>query len=391
MRVVKALIVGAAFVLGLAWHRAGATLSIEPIRLVVPFAAGGAADMVARLMGQAVGERLGQTVVIENRPGATGTIGSLAVARSAPDGYTILMTVISSHAVQPVLKKEPPFDPLGDFTPIVRIANSIQTLVARNDLPVSTIAELVAYAKQNPGKVTYGSSGVGSFPHLGGKMMERAAGLDMIHVPFNGDAPAMNAIVSQNVDMLFTPSARSQVDGKNVKLIGISSLQRSPLTPDWPTLTIPVCRGSSWSAGRLHGSGRPAGRRVAPLNRTTTRRWRMLACARDSSRSATPWRVVARPISPTRSATTSPGSRRSASPSIDARTVGGGIPLPLRRGHKPSGPKAPAIAKAIRSGSSQSGTRRCRDGVNLKLIYGSARPRHNWLAPEQPLTLLNVD
>ena len=271
MRVVKALIVGAAFALGLA---SGAAQSqpypSKPIRLVVPFAAGGAADMVARLMGQAVGERLGQTVVIENRPGATGTIGSLAVARSAPDGYTILMTVISSHAVQPVLKKEPPFDPLGDFTPIVRIANSVQTLVARNDLPVSTIAELVAYAKQNPGKVTYGSSGVGSFPHLGGKMMERAAGLDMIHVPFNGDAPAMNAIVSQNVDMLFTPSARSQVDGKNVKLIGIGSLQRSSLTPDWPTLNdtgLPGFELVSW-IGFMGPAGLPADV-VAPLNRAT--------------------------------------------------------------------------------------------------------------------------
>ena len=158
----------------------------------------------------------------------------------------------------------------GDFTPIVRIANSVQTLVARNDLPVSTIAELVAYAKQNPGKVTYGSSGVGSFPHLGGKMMERAAGLDMIHVPFNGDAPAMNAIVSQNVDMLFTPSARSQVDGKNVKLIGISSLQRSPLTPDWPTLNdtgLPGFELVSW-IGFMGPAGLPADV-VTPLNRAT--------------------------------------------------------------------------------------------------------------------------
>src|SRR5436190_5131870 len=208
----------------------------KPIHLVVPFTAGGAADLVARLVGHSLEERLGQTVVIDNRPGATGTVGSLAVARAAPDGYTILVTVISSHAVQPALKKNPPFDPIADFAPIVRIANSIQTLVARNNLPVSNAAELVAYAKQNPGKVNYGSSGVGSLPHLGGKMMERAAGIEMVHVPFSGDAPAMNAIISENLDILLTPSARSYVEAKNVKLIGISSLQRSPATPAWPTL-----------------------------------------------------------------------------------------------------------------------------------------------------------
>jgi tripartite-type tricarboxylate transporter receptor subunit TctC len=242
----------------------------RPIRLVVPFAAGGAADLVARLVGQAVGERLGQSVVIENRPGATGTIGSLAVARAAPDGYTILMTVISSHAVQPVLKKEPPFDPIGDFTPIVRIANSIQTLVARNNLPASNVTELVAYAKQNPGKVNYGSSGVGSFPHLGGKMMERAAGLDMVHVPFNGDGPAMNAIIAQSLDILFTPSARSHVEAKSVKLIGISALQRSRAIPDWPTLHetgLPGFELVSW-VGFMAPAGTPADV-VARLNRTT--------------------------------------------------------------------------------------------------------------------------
>jgi len=240
------------------------------IHLVVPFAAGGAADMVARLIGQSIGEKLGQSIVVENRPGATGTIGSLAVARAAPDGYTILMTVISSHAVQPVLKKQPPFDPINDFTPIVRIANSVQTLVARNNLPVSSAAQLIDYAKQNPGKLNYGSSGVGSFPHLGGKMIERVAGVEMVHVPFAGDAPAMTAIVSQDIDILFTPSARSYVENKSVKLIGVSSLTRSPLTPDWPTLDetgLPGFELVSW-VGFMGPAGIPP-QIVARLNQVT--------------------------------------------------------------------------------------------------------------------------
>jgi tripartite-type tricarboxylate transporter receptor subunit TctC len=242
----------------------------NPIHLVVPFAAGGAADMVARLIGQSIGEKLGQSIVVENRPGATGTIGSLAVARAAPDGYTILMTVISSHAVQPVLKKQPPFDPINDFTPIVRIANSVQTLVARNNLPVSSAAQLIDYAKQNPGKLNYGSSGVGSFPHLGGKMIERVAGVEMVHVPFAGDAPAMTAIVSQDIDILFTPSARSYVENKSVKLIGVSSLTRSPLTPDWPTLDetgLPGFELVSW-VGFMGPAGIPP-QIVARLNQVT--------------------------------------------------------------------------------------------------------------------------
>ena len=208
----------------------------KPIRLIVPFNAGGAADIVARLIGQSISEKLGQPVVIENRPGATGAIGSLAVARAKPDGYTILMAVISSHAVAPAMKKEPPFDPVKDFTPIVRIANSVHTLVSRTSLPVSNVRELIAYAKANPGKVTYGSSGLASFPFLGGKLMERAAGIEMIHVPFSGDAPAMTAVVSQNLDILFTPSGRSYVEAKSVNLLGVAALDRVSSTPEWPTL-----------------------------------------------------------------------------------------------------------------------------------------------------------
>jgi tripartite-type tricarboxylate transporter receptor subunit TctC len=206
------------------------------IHLIVPFNAGGASDIVARVIGNAISEKVGQSVVVENRPGATGMIGSLAVSRADPDGYTLLMAVISSHAVSPAMKKVPPFDPIKDFTPIVRVGNSVHTLITRTSLPVTDTKSLIDYIKSNPGKVTYGSSGLASFPYLGGKLMERAAGIEMVHVPFSGDGPAVTALISQTVDILFTPSARAYVDAKSVKLIGDASSKRLASRPDWPTL-----------------------------------------------------------------------------------------------------------------------------------------------------------
>jgi tripartite-type tricarboxylate transporter receptor subunit TctC len=208
----------------------------KSIRLIVPFNAGGAADVVARLVGDSISRRLGQTVIVENRAGATGATGSLAVARSAPDGYTILMAVMSSHAVLPATKKDPAFDPIKDFTPIVRIGNSVQTLVVRKNFPAANVKEFIAYAKANPGKVTYASSGLASFPWLGAKLVERAAGIEMVHVPFPGDGPAMNSVLTGHVDMLFTPSAKSYVEGGLVNALGVASRERMPATPDWPTL-----------------------------------------------------------------------------------------------------------------------------------------------------------
>ncbi len=206
------------------------------IRLIVPFNAGGAADVVARLVGESVSRRLGQSVIIENRPGATGATGSLAVARSTPDGYSILMAVMSSHAVLPATKKDPAFDPIKDFTPVVRVGNSVQTLVVRKSFPATNLKEFLGYARANPGKVTYASSGLASFPWLGAKLIERAAGVQMLHVPFPGDGPAMNAVLSGHVDMLFTPSAKSYVDGGLVTALGVASRERMPTTADWPTL-----------------------------------------------------------------------------------------------------------------------------------------------------------
>ncbi|MBX9738885.1 MAG: tripartite tricarboxylate transporter substrate binding protein [Beijerinckiaceae bacterium] len=224
---------------GLCLAAQGASAETYParaVKLVVPFNAGGAADVVARLIGESISRRLGQSVIVENRAGATGATGSLVVSRSPPDGYTILMAVMSSHAVVPATRKEPAFDPIGDFTPIVRIGNSVQTLVVRKDFPGSNVQDFLKYAKANPGKVTYASSGLASFPWLGAKLIERAAGIEMVHVPFPGDGPAMNSVLSGHVDLLFTPSAKPYVDGGLVKVLGVASLERVASTPDWPTL-----------------------------------------------------------------------------------------------------------------------------------------------------------
>lgn len=240
----------------------------KPIHLVVPFAAGGAADLVARLIGDSMSKKLGQTIVVDNRPGATGAIGSLAVARAAPDGYTILMAVISSHVVVPATKSNPAFDPVKDFSPIVRVANSVQTLVARTSFPAGNLKAILEHAKLNPGRVSYGSSGLASFPWLGAMLMERQAGIQMIHVPFTGDGPAMSAIGGGQIDLLFTPSAQTYVDGGIAKVMGIASLKRSAATPNWPTLDeggLPGFTLVSW-VGFMAPTGTPP-QRVDILNR----------------------------------------------------------------------------------------------------------------------------
>jgi tripartite-type tricarboxylate transporter receptor subunit TctC len=208
----------------------------KPIRVVVPFAAGGASDSVSRVFSQELSTRLGQPVIVENRPGATGVIGADAVAKSAPDGHMLLMAVISSHAIAPVLGANVPYHPLKDFTPIVKVGDSAMTLVAANSLPVSNVRELIAHAKANPGKLTYGSSGIGSIFHLAGEMFSREAGISMVHVPYKGDAPALADMMAGVLDLLFTPTPGPAVKAGRVKPLGIASEQRRSSTPTWPTI-----------------------------------------------------------------------------------------------------------------------------------------------------------
>jgi tripartite-type tricarboxylate transporter receptor subunit TctC len=208
----------------------------RPVRLIVPVPPGGAADLAARAFAQEWGPRLGQTLIIDNRVGASGIIGAEAVMRSPADGYTLLYALVSTHAAIPAVSAKPPFDPLADFVPVIRVVDCAQTLVATNQAPFSNVAELIAYARQNPGRVNYGSAGTGSVQHLAGELLRQAAHIEITHVPYRGDGPAMNDLMAGVIHIYFTPSARTAVEARKAKLLGVASAQRWSAAPDWPTI-----------------------------------------------------------------------------------------------------------------------------------------------------------
>jgi len=209
----------------------------KPIRLVVNFPPGGAADQIARSVGVPLGEALGQPIVIENRPGANGNIGADAVAKSPPDGYTLLMSSGGAFSVNPHLYTKLPFDPVNDLVPVAAAARILVFLVVRPDLPAKSVDEFVALARANPGKLTYGSPGSGSSPHIAGEMLKRAAKIDIVHVPYKGAAPALTDLLGGQLDFMFDPGiGLPQVRAGKLRLLAVGSPKRSPLFPDTPTL-----------------------------------------------------------------------------------------------------------------------------------------------------------
>jgi tripartite-type tricarboxylate transporter receptor subunit TctC len=208
----------------------------KPIRIVVPFAAGGSTDVLARVTGQVISKALGQTAVVENRAGASGNIGAEAVARAAPDGYTLLFTS-TNLTLNPAVTKNLPYDAVRDFQPITMVAFAPMVLITRPDFGGNSIRDLVAYVKANPGKTNFSSSGKGGAPHLAGEMFKLGAGLDIVHVPYNGAAPALTDVVSGQVQMTFTTyiSAQSLLQGGRVKVVAVASDKRLPLLPNVPT------------------------------------------------------------------------------------------------------------------------------------------------------------
>ncbi|HEY7945399.1 MAG TPA: tripartite tricarboxylate transporter substrate binding protein [Casimicrobiaceae bacterium] len=210
----------------------------KPIRLVVPFPAGGSLDVVARAIGQKLTMAWGQPVIIDNRPGAGGNIGADLVAKSAPDGYTILEGALSTHAVNVSLYSRMPYDPVKDFAPITLVAVTPNVLVLNPAVPANTVGELIAYAKANPGKLAFGSGSNGSAGHLAGELFKAEAGVDMVHVPYKGSAPAMQDLLGGQIQLMFDNLASSmqQVRAGKLKALAVTTAQRSPLVPDLPTL-----------------------------------------------------------------------------------------------------------------------------------------------------------
>jgi tripartite-type tricarboxylate transporter receptor subunit TctC len=224
----------------------------KPISLVVPQAAGGTNDIVARLIAPAFGDAIGASVVVENRPGAGGNIGTQSVARSAKDGYTLLLTINSAQAINPALYKNPGFDPINDFVPLYYIGATPYVLVSPPGSPYKTLADVISAAKKKPGELSYASAGNGTISHLLGAMLNTSAGVDMQHIPYKGVAPAINDVLGGQVPLAFAslPSALNYIKAGKLQAIAISSAKRSSAAPEIPTIaeTYPDCVGEVWVA-----------------------------------------------------------------------------------------------------------------------------------------------
>ena len=231
---------------------AAAQYPARPIRIVIPFPPGGATDIIGRVVSQKLAERLGQPVVVDNRPGAGGTIGSEAVVKAAPDGYALLISTNSTHAIAPVLTK-PPYDPLRDFTAIALLVQSPNILVASPKLGVANVRELIAAAKAKPGELSFASSGNGTIIHLTGEMFKQMAGVDMLHVPYKGTALSLPDLANGRVSILFDNivSAQPNLRSGTVKALAVTSLKRSALMPELPTMAeegLPGFESIAWFA-----------------------------------------------------------------------------------------------------------------------------------------------
>jgi tripartite-type tricarboxylate transporter receptor subunit TctC len=222
----------------------------RPITLLVPWAPGGSTDILARIVAAQLHQSMGQPVIIENRTGAAGNIGTQACARAAPDGYTILFNTMSVHTMNHALFAAMPFDGVKDFSPLTLLAYVTNTMVVHPSVPANTVPEFIAYAKANPGKIAYASSGPGSTNHLCAAMMEKMIGIQMLHVPYRGGAPAVADTVAGQCQLFFTAGTQSleHVKGGKLKLLAVTEGKRSPFLPDVPTVaeTIPGYEMTVW-------------------------------------------------------------------------------------------------------------------------------------------------
>lgn len=229
----RALLAGAA-AMGVA--SAARAYPVRPVTLVVPFAAGSGTDTVARIVAQQLGTRIGQSVVVENRAGANGSVAATFVARSEPDGHTLFMTTNTSHSANPSLLKSIPYDPVADFTPVARMGNLPFLLVIDPKIPATSVKELVAHARANPGKLTYASGN--STGIVAGATFARRAGIDVLHVPYRSTPPAITDIIGGRISMMFVDITASltQVNAGALRALAVTTAERSKLLPDLPSM-----------------------------------------------------------------------------------------------------------------------------------------------------------
>jgi tripartite-type tricarboxylate transporter receptor subunit TctC len=235
---------------------------VKPIRLVIPFAPGGV-DVTARHVIPKMQEDLGQPVLIENRPGAGGISGSLYVSKAEPDGYTLLMNASGPLIVAPLLLKKVPFDTLRDFTPVTVLAKNLNVLAVSGSFPAASVKELITEARANPGRLSYGSAGVGTNQHLDGELFRRATGVDMVHVPYKGFGAVMQDLVGGRIQLAFTvyEAVRPMLASGKLRIVAVTDPQRSALLRDVPTVaeTVPAFRKTpTWTGAVFGPPGLPA-------------------------------------------------------------------------------------------------------------------------------------
>jgi len=222
----------------------------RPVRMVVPWPAGGSADILGRVLGQKLGENLAQTFVIDNRPGAGSTLGTAIVAKSAPDGYTVLLAV-AAHAINATMYRKLPYDTVKDFEPVVLAATVMPVLVVHPAVPASTVREFIELAKSKPGTVTYASAGNGSTQHLAGELFKSAAGIGLVHVPYKGGPPAVTDLIAKQVSAYFPniPTVLPHIKAGRLKAIAVTGARRSALLPTVPSVAesgIPGFEVTDW-------------------------------------------------------------------------------------------------------------------------------------------------
>ncbi|QFG35103.1 tripartite-type tricarboxylate transporter receptor subunit TctC [Paracoccus pantotrophus] len=247
--ITRRLLLGAAVVLGLA-GAAAAEYPDRPITLVIPFAAGGSTDVVGRIVADRMSQELGQQVIVQNVGGAGGSLGAAQVAKADPDGYTILMATVATHALNPLILKQKPYDPVADFAPVSLLVLVPNVLAVNPELPVNTVQELIDLSKSEP--LAYASSGNGTPLHLSGELFKAMAGIDLTHIPYKGSGPALTDVLGNQVPIIFDnlPSASGHIASGKLRALGVTTAERAPSFPDIPAIaeTLPGYETYTWNA-----------------------------------------------------------------------------------------------------------------------------------------------